>query len=61
MVAGRSLVEFHSGRRIRSCLPTGDRSKEILDSLKSWLALDNSVIMAVLLLVIGVKLIGDAI
>jgi threonine/homoserine/homoserine lactone efflux protein len=39
----------------------GDRSGPLLDSLKSWMARNNSVIMSVLLLVIGVKLIGDAI
>ena len=39
----------------------GDRSREILDSLKTWMATNNAVIMAVLLLVIGVKLVGDAI
>jgi predicted negative regulator of RcsB-dependent stress response len=40
---------------------TGDRSRELLDQMKDWLARNNAVIMAVLLLVIGVKLIGDAI
>ena len=39
----------------------GDRSRGLLDRLKTWLARENTVIMAVLLLVIGVKLIGDAI
>jgi hypothetical protein len=39
----------------------GDRSREILDALKTWMARNNAVIMAVLLLVIGVKLIGGAI
>jgi threonine/homoserine/homoserine lactone efflux protein len=39
----------------------GDRSAELLDRLKSWMTQNNGVIMAVLLLVIGVKLIGDAI
>jgi threonine/homoserine/homoserine lactone efflux protein len=39
----------------------GDRSREILDSLKKWMAMNNAVIMAVLLLIIGVKLIGDAV
>ena len=39
----------------------GDRSAELLDRLKTWLAQNNAVIMAVLLLVIGVKLVGDAI
>jgi threonine/homoserine/homoserine lactone efflux protein len=39
----------------------GERSREILDDLKGWLAHNNAVIMAVLLLIIGVKLIGNAI
>jgi hypothetical protein len=39
----------------------GDRSRELLDGMKDWLARNNAVIMAVLLLIIGVKLIGDAI
>jgi hypothetical protein len=39
----------------------GDRAGPILERLKSWLAQNNGVIMAVLLLIIGVKLIGDAI
>jgi threonine/homoserine/homoserine lactone efflux protein len=39
----------------------GDRSTELLDRLRSWMARNNGVIMAVLLLVIGAKLIGGAI
>jgi threonine/homoserine/homoserine lactone efflux protein len=39
----------------------GDRSRDILDRLKTWMAHNNAVIMAVLCLIIGVKLIGDAI
>jgi len=39
----------------------GDRSAALLERLKNWMAHNNAVIMAVLLLVIGVKLIGDAI
>jgi hypothetical protein len=39
----------------------GDRSKAILDELKDWMAHNNATIMAILLLIIGVKLIGDAI
>jgi hypothetical protein len=39
----------------------GDRSGPILDRLKRWMAAHNAVIMAVLCLVIGTKLIGDAI
>jgi threonine/homoserine/homoserine lactone efflux protein len=39
----------------------GDRSRALLDRLKNWLARNNAVIMAVLLLIIGVKLIGDGV
>jgi len=39
----------------------GDRSQQLLGNLKTWLAHNNAVIMAVLLLIIGVKLIGNAI
>ncbi len=39
----------------------GDRSGPLLDRLKLWMGANNAVIMAVLLLVIGAKLIGDAI
>jgi threonine/homoserine/homoserine lactone efflux protein len=39
----------------------GDRSASVLANLKDWMARNNAVIMAVLCLVIGAKLIGDAI
>ena len=39
----------------------GDRSRHLLDGLKDWMARNNTVIMAVILVLIGVKLIGDAI
>jgi Sap, sulfolipid-1-addressing protein len=39
----------------------GDRAGPLLDRLKTWMVRNNSVIMAVLLVIIGVKLIGDAI
>lgn len=39
----------------------GDRSADLLDRLKTWLTRENAVIMAILLLAIGIKLIGDAI
>ncbi len=39
----------------------GERSAGMLDHMKSWMARNNGVIMAVLCLVIGAKLIGDAI
>jgi threonine/homoserine/homoserine lactone efflux protein len=42
-------------------LVMGSRSRELLDALKSWMVQNSAAIMAVLLLVIGVKLIGDAV
>ncbi len=39
----------------------GDKAKEILDGLKAFMAAHNAAIMTVLLLVLGAKLIGDAI
>lgn len=38
----------------------GERSASILEELKTWLSAHNAAIMAVILLVIGVKLLGDA-
>jgi threonine/homoserine/homoserine lactone efflux protein len=42
-------------------LTLGERSRALLDELKSWMAGNNAVILAVLMLVIGAKLIGDGI
>jgi threonine/homoserine/homoserine lactone efflux protein len=42
-------------------LALGDRSRELLDGLRGWMARHNAVIMAVLFLLIGAKLIGDAV
>ena len=39
----------------------GEKAREILDGIKSFMAAHNGAIMTVLLLVLGVKLIGDAI
>src|SRR5262245_12752237 len=39
----------------------GERAASILDGLKSWMAQNNTAVMAVLCLIIGVKLVGDAI
>ena len=38
-----------------------DRADELLGSLKNWMSRENATIMAVICLVIGVKLIGDAV
>lgn len=42
-------------------LAMGDRAAELLGRLETWMADNNAVIMAAILLVIGAKLIGDAI
>jgi threonine/homoserine/homoserine lactone efflux protein len=39
----------------------GERSADLLARLKEWMGQHNAVIMTVLCLIIGVKLIGDAI
>jgi threonine/homoserine/homoserine lactone efflux protein len=39
----------------------GKRSQDLLERLETWFVFNNAVIMSVLLLVIGAKLIGDAI
>ena len=39
----------------------GDRAPRLLGSLRAWMAHNNAVIMAVLMLVIGAKLVGDGI
>jgi hypothetical protein len=39
----------------------GDRSQRILGGLRDWMGQHNAVIMAVICLIIGAKLIGDAI
>lgn len=39
----------------------GDKAAATLDNLKTWMARNNTAVMAVLLLIIGFKLIGDAI
>jgi threonine/homoserine/homoserine lactone efflux protein len=42
-------------------LALGDRATPLLGRLRTWLGHNNAVIVAVILLVIGVKLVGDAI
>lgn len=40
---------------------TGERAGRILGGLHDWMARENATIMAVICLIIGAKLIGDAI
>jgi len=42
-------------------LALGARSQKTLDELRGWMARYNTVIMTVLFLIIGAKLIGDAV
>lgn len=42
-------------------LALGERSRPMLEGIRSWMARNNAVIMAVLFLLIGAKLVGDAI
>ena len=42
-------------------LALGDGSRALLDNMKGWMARNNAVIMTVLFVLIGAKLIGDAI
>jgi threonine/homoserine/homoserine lactone efflux protein len=39
----------------------GERSRPLLDGIRAWMERNNAVVTAVLLLLIGAKLIGDAI
>ncbi len=39
----------------------GDRAARLLSAMKDWMGAHNAAIMAVLILVIGAKLIGDGI
>jgi len=39
----------------------GSRAAAMLDALKAWMTHNNAVIMAVLLLILGAKLLGDGI
>jgi threonine/homoserine/homoserine lactone efflux protein len=49
------------GAPVAISIALGDRSRDLLDRLKTWMEHNNAVIISVLLLLIGVKLIGDAI
>jgi Sap, sulfolipid-1-addressing protein len=50
-----------TGTPVALYLALGERSKDLLDRLKGWMAQNNAAIMAVLCLIIGAKLIGDGI
>lgn len=56
-----ALATFGAGAPVVLYLCLGERSKPTLDALRAWMATNNAAIMAVICLVIGAKLIGDAI
>ncbi len=49
------------GAPVAIYLVMGERSKELLDGLRSWMTRSNATIIAVICLVIAAKLIGDGI
>lgn len=55
------LGTLGTGAPVAIYFALGERSKPILDELRSFMGHNNAAIMAVLCLVIGAKLIGDAI
>jgi threonine/homoserine/homoserine lactone efflux protein len=55
------LGTLGTGAPVALYFALGERSKHILDELKGWMGSHNAAIMAVLCLIIGAKLIGDAI
>lgn len=62
-----ALVVFTAVASIGAAVPIvlyftlGERSAEPLGRLKTWMARNNAVVMTVLLVVIGAKVVGDAI
>jgi hypothetical protein len=55
------LASLSVGAPVALYFALGDRSRNLLDELRAWLTVHNTAIMAVLLLVLGVKLVGDGI
>lgn len=55
------IATLGTGAPVALYFALGQRSQEILGELKAWMSHNNAAIMAVLCLVIGAKLIGDAI
>jgi hypothetical protein len=60
-VAGLTLVGVVVFLASNAARANDDGEPALLHRLKAWMGQNNAVIMAVLLLVIGAKLIGDAI
>ena len=56
-----AIATIGPGAPVAIYFALGARSKRLLDELRAWMAHNNAAIMAVICLLIGVKLIGDAI
>jgi threonine/homoserine/homoserine lactone efflux protein len=56
-----AIATFGVGAPVVIALVMGGRAAKLLDELKNWMTANNAVIMAVLMLLLGVKLIGDGI
>ena len=56
-----AVATIGPGAPVAIYLAMGERSKALLDELRSWMAQNNAAIMAVICLVIAAKLIGDGI
>jgi hypothetical protein len=54
-------VPLRTDQPLAIYLAMGNRAEHVLDGLRHWLARNNPVIMTVLLVVIGSKILGDAI
>jgi len=61
LAAASAIATLGPGLPVAIYFALGPRAKRVLDDLKLWMAAHNAAIMAVLCLVIGAKLIGDAI
>lgn len=55
------VASLGPGIPVGAYLLLGERSKSMLTGLKEWMTFNNGVIMGLICLLIGVKLIGDAI
>jgi hypothetical protein len=56
-----AIATIGTGTPVILYFALGNRSRQLLDDLKRWMAQNNAVIQAVLFLVFGVKLVGDGI
>ena len=55
------LATLGVGTPVALSIAFGERARELLDRLEGWLSQHNAAIMSVVLLILGVKLIGDAV